>query len=234
MARVETLRLFELLPLHVELVHLAVGDGVVVERDGELRIELLGALVDGDRRGEVAVQEVAVAEVHVRAGGVADLLRVPVVHLRLLVVPLLQLQVAEEDLHQIVVGNERRELLHPAQRLRVIRRLGGVDVGRDDRVVDAGRPRCGAVERDRQRRDDQREEDDQRALDLVRVAEEDDEPVEDEPHRTQPEEQRQEQQREGEHGDRAAVEALPEELAEVVPHRARVADEERDREDRGG
>ena len=42
--RSSPLRLIELLRLLVELVHLAVRDGIVVERDGEVRIELLRAL----------------------------------------------------------------------------------------------------------------------------------------------------------------------------------------------
>src|SRR4029077_15315453 len=94
---INSLGLIELLSLLVELVDLTAGDGVVVERDGHARIELLGPLVFGDRRGEIVVQEMQVAEVHVRAGRVPQFERTAVMHGRLLLVSLLQLQVSEEQ-----------------------------------------------------------------------------------------------------------------------------------------
>ena len=65
---IELLGLLDLLSLLVEFVRLAAGDRVVVVGDGELRIELLRFLILGDRGREIVVEEVQIADVHVRAG----------------------------------------------------------------------------------------------------------------------------------------------------------------------
>ena len=131
-----------------------------------------------------------------------------------------------------VVGDDVDQLLHAAQRVRLVAALVAGDRGHDHRAVDAGDPVRGRGRAATGARgDQQREDDDQDPLAAFRVAEEDDEPVEDQPDRSEPEKDRQEEQREGEHGDRAAVHPRAEDFAEVVRHGAAVADEERDGED---
>ena len=68
--------------------------------------------------GEVVVEEVQVAEVHVRAGGIVQLHRAAVVHAGLLLVAFLQIEVADQQLQHGVVGNDVDQLLHAAQRVR--------------------------------------------------------------------------------------------------------------------
>src|SRR5688572_17896150 len=74
---------------------------------------------------------------------------------------------------------------------------------------------------------------DERAFPLVRVTEEDDEPVEDQPERTECQKNRQEEQGERQNRNGAAVEAPSKHLPEVVRHRASVAEEQHDRVDDG-
>src|ERR1041385_2314395 len=71
--RVDALGLIEHPRLVLEMEGLAAGDGMVVERDRETRIERLGALILADRRRHVVVHEVQVADVDVRAGVVLQL-----------------------------------------------------------------------------------------------------------------------------------------------------------------
>src|ERR1051326_625012 len=89
---VDALGLVEHPRLVVEVERFAAGDGVVVERNGEVRIELLGALILVDRRRNVVVEEVEVADVDVRAGALLQLERAVIaVHgLRLVALPELQ------------------------------------------------------------------------------------------------------------------------------------------------
>ena len=186
------------MPLLGELRHAAVGDGVVVEGDGEFRIELLGALVFGCGGGVVAVEIVQIPDVDVRAGAVVNLDRAAIVNLRLLLVSFLLFEIAEEELHDVVIGKDRRQLLHARQRFRLVALFARCDGGEDDRAVDARNFGSDAIGDDRQRPEDEGEENDQHALESVRVSEEDDEPVEDQPEWSEPDENRQKQQRESE------------------------------------
>ena len=95
-----------------------------------------------------------IAEVHVRAGGLSQFHRAAIVNLRLLFVSFLQLQIAEQELHDRIVGNERGEILHTTQRFGLIRLLVRRDRGDDDWILDAADPRSHAIERDWQRGDD--------------------------------------------------------------------------------
>ena len=121
-----------------------------------------------------------------RAGVVVELGRAPVVNLRLALVAFLQLEIAGEKLDDGIVRHERRQLLHPLQRFRRVALLVARDRGENDRAVDAGDFSRDVIDDDRQSSEEKREEDDQHALELVRVGEEDHEPIEDEPHGTEP------------------------------------------------
>ncbi len=227
----DLLGLLELLSLLVELVGLSAGHGVVVEGDGQPRILLLGLFVLGDGRGKVVVDEVQVAEVHVRAGGVVDLCGAHVVDLRLLLVAFLQLKISEQQLDDGIVGNEHSQLVEPAKRFRLITLPLRRQRRDHDRVLECGHPGGDGVDGDGKRRHDECQHQDEQSFHLAGVAEEDHEPVEDDPHGAEPEEDWKEEQRECEHGHGAAVNALAENLAEVVRHGTAVTDEERHRED---